>query len=83
MSPFRSGYVNVACEEAGEGLSPAASAAYPAIANAPLETPGYRHEALFYRGDEEFLAGTVPLVRDAIDADAAVLVAVPALARAC
>jgi anti-sigma regulatory factor (Ser/Thr protein kinase) len=41
------------------------------------ETPGYRHEALFYRGDEEFLAGTVPLVRDAVDAEAAVLVAVP------
>ena len=42
-----------------------------------IETPGYRHEALFYRGDEEFLAGTVPLVRDAMDANAAVLVAVP------
>jgi anti-sigma regulatory factor (Ser/Thr protein kinase) len=42
-----------------------------------LHAPGYRHEALFYRGDEEFLAGTVPLVRDAVDADAAVLVAVP------
>ena len=42
-----------------------------------IDTPGYRHEALFYRGDEEFLSGTVPLVRDAIDADAAVLVAVP------
>ena len=42
-----------------------------------IDTPGYRHEALFYRGDEEFLAGTVPLVRDAIDTDAAVLVAVP------
>jgi len=41
------------------------------------DTPGYRHEALFYRGDEEFLAGTVPLVRDTIEADAAVLVAVP------
>src|SRR5919112_1702168 len=42
-----------------------------------LQAPGYRHEALFYRGDEEFLAGTVPLVRDAVDANAAVLVAVP------
>jgi anti-sigma regulatory factor (Ser/Thr protein kinase) len=42
-----------------------------------IDTPGYRHEALLYRGDEEFLAGTVPLVRDAIDADAAVLVAIP------
>ena len=42
-----------------------------------LDPPVYRHEALFYRGDEEFLAGTVPLVRDAVAADAAVLVAVP------
>ena len=42
-----------------------------------IDSPGYRHEALFYRGDEEFLAGTVPLVRDAVAADAAVLVAVP------
>ena len=42
-----------------------------------LDPPGYRHEALFYRGDEEFLAGTVPLVRDALEADAAVLVALP------
>jgi anti-sigma regulatory factor (Ser/Thr protein kinase) len=42
-----------------------------------IETAGYRHEALFYRGDEEFLAGTLPLVREAVDADAAVLVAIP------
>jgi anti-sigma regulatory factor (Ser/Thr protein kinase) len=42
-----------------------------------IETPGYRHEALFYRGDEEYLAGTLPLVRDAVDAEAAVLVAIP------
>jgi anti-sigma regulatory factor (Ser/Thr protein kinase) len=42
-----------------------------------LEPPGYRHEALFYRGDDEFLAGTVPTVRDAVAAGAAVLVAVP------
>ena len=46
-----------------------------------IETPGYRHEALFYRGDEEFLAGTFPLVREAVDADAAVLVAVPEAPR--
>ena len=41
------------------------------------DTPGYRHEALFYRGDEEFLAGTLPQVREAVEADAAVLVAMP------
>jgi anti-sigma regulatory factor (Ser/Thr protein kinase) len=42
-----------------------------------MDQPGYRHEALFYRGDEEFLAGTLPLVREAVDAEAAVLVAIP------
>jgi anti-sigma regulatory factor (Ser/Thr protein kinase) len=42
-----------------------------------IQTPGYRHEAFFYRGDEEFLAGTLPLVREAVDAEAAVLVAIP------
>ena len=41
------------------------------------DSPGYRHEALFYRGDEEFLAGTVPLVQDHLDADAVVLAALP------
>jgi anti-sigma regulatory factor (Ser/Thr protein kinase) len=41
------------------------------------DSPGYRHEALFYRGDEEFLEGTVPLVEEHLDADAAVLVSVP------
>ena len=45
--------------------------------HAELELPGFRHEALFYRGDEEFLAGTVPPVLDALDAGGAVLVAVP------
>ena len=42
-----------------------------------IDTPEYRHEALFYRGDEEFLAGTLPEVREAVEADAAVLVAMP------
>jgi anti-sigma regulatory factor (Ser/Thr protein kinase) len=44
---------------------------------AELELPGFRHEALFYRGDDEFLAGTVPMVRETADAGGAVLVAVP------
>src|SRR5690242_15332135 len=42
-----------------------------------IETSGYRHEALFYRGDEEFLAGTLPQVTEAVDAGAAVLAAMP------
>jgi anti-sigma regulatory factor (Ser/Thr protein kinase) len=45
--------------------------------HAGLDPPGFRHEALFYGGKEEFLDGTVPLVRDAVDAGAPVLVAVP------
>ncbi|QKG18522.1 sensor histidine kinase [Actinomadura verrucosospora] len=35
------------------------------------------HPALFYRGDEEYLAGTVPFVRAALDAGEPVAVAVP------
>ncbi|MGH2967641.1 MAG: anti-sigma factor RsbA family regulatory protein, partial [Solirubrobacteraceae bacterium] len=42
-----------------------------------FELPGFRHTALFYDGDEEFLAGTLPLVREAVGRQAAVLVAVP------
>ena len=33
-----------------------------------IETPGYRHVALFYRGDEEFLAGILSIVKEAVDA---------------
>ena len=36
----------------------------------------FRHEAFFYAGEEEFLAGIVPFVRDAVAADMPVLVAV-------
>jgi anti-sigma regulatory factor (Ser/Thr protein kinase) len=36
---------------------------------------GFRHEALFYDGDDGFLAGTVPFVRDAVAREGAVLVA--------
>ena len=35
------------------------------------------HEALFYRDDEQYLAGTVPFVRDGLAAGEPVLVAVP------
>jgi anti-sigma regulatory factor (Ser/Thr protein kinase) len=37
---------------------------------------GFRHEALLYRSEEEFMAGTLPFIRDAVRADEAVLVAV-------
>jgi anti-sigma regulatory factor (Ser/Thr protein kinase) len=35
----------------------------------------FRHEALFYSGAGDFLAGTVPRIRDAVASDGAVLVA--------
>jgi MEDS: MEthanogen/methylotroph, DcmR Sensory domain len=37
----------------------------------------YRHEAFLYRGNDEFLAGTVPFVRDAVAAGQPVMVAIP------
>jgi anti-sigma regulatory factor (Ser/Thr protein kinase) len=39
----------------------------------PLE---FHHEALIYSGDEEFLAGTVPLIRETVAEDGVVLAAV-------
>jgi anti-sigma regulatory factor (Ser/Thr protein kinase) len=41
-------------------------------------TPGFDHEALFYRGESEFLAGVLPFVRDGLERDEAVVVAEPA-----
>ena len=42
-----------------------------------LSTQGdFRHEALFYAGEDEFLAGAVPFVRDAVWSGEPVLVAV-------
>jgi anti-sigma regulatory factor (Ser/Thr protein kinase) len=39
--------------------------------------PGFEHEALFYRGDEEFLAGLVPFVREGLARGEEVVVALP------
>jgi anti-sigma regulatory factor (Ser/Thr protein kinase) len=39
---------------------------------------GFDHRALFYAGDDEFLAGTMPFVKRALDAGEAVLVALTA-----
>ena len=36
----------------------------------------FRHEAVFYRGEEDFLARTVPFIQDAVTANEPVLVAV-------
>jgi anti-sigma regulatory factor (Ser/Thr protein kinase) len=38
----------------------------------------FRHEALLYAGEQEFLAGTVPFIRDAVAADEPILVVVGA-----
>ena len=37
----------------------------------------FEHEAMFYRGDEDFLAGLLPFVRDGLERDEAVVVAEP------
>jgi anti-sigma regulatory factor (Ser/Thr protein kinase) len=37
----------------------------------------FEHEALFYRGDEDFLAGLLPFVREGLERDEAVVVAEP------
>lgn len=44
---------------------------------AVLRTDRFEHEALFYRGDEDLLAGLLPFVRGGLDADEAVVVAAP------
>jgi anti-sigma regulatory factor (Ser/Thr protein kinase) len=46
-----------------------------AIGTGPGAGSQFRHEALFYAGDEEFLAGTERFVREAVDNGEAVLVA--------
>jgi len=37
----------------------------------------FQHEALFYAGLDDFLAGTVPFVREGLEGDEAILIAVP------
>ena len=41
------------------------------------EHVGFQHEALFYRGDDGFLAGLLPFVRDGLEHDEDVVVAEP------
>jgi anti-sigma regulatory factor (Ser/Thr protein kinase) len=48
---------------------------------APRQGTGFRHEALFYAGRDEFLAGTVPFVETGIEAGETVLVALPGSKR--
>jgi anti-sigma regulatory factor (Ser/Thr protein kinase) len=44
---------------------------------AALADERFAHEALFYRGEDEFLAGLLPFLRDGLDRDEAVVVAEP------
>ena len=37
---------------------------------------GYRHEAFFWAGDEQFVAGTIPFIREGLEAGQPVMVAV-------
>jgi anti-sigma regulatory factor (Ser/Thr protein kinase) len=41
-----------------------------------MNQSGFQHEALVYEGDDEYLAGTVPFLRDALDAGESTLVAI-------
>ncbi len=41
-----------------------------------MERTGFQHQALIYQGDDEYLAGTVPFLRDALEAGEPALVAV-------
>jgi anti-sigma regulatory factor (Ser/Thr protein kinase) len=43
-----------------------------------MEHAGFRHEALIYEGADEYLAGTLPFLQDALDAGEPTLVAVGA-----
>jgi len=47
-------------------------------ASSPAGKPheSYRHEALLYRGDDDFVAGTVPFIREGLEAGQPVMVAV-------
>ncbi len=50
---------------------------YSAGMSHPEAPESFRHEALLYAGEDEFLAGTVPFVRAGIDAGEPILVALP------
>jgi anti-sigma regulatory factor (Ser/Thr protein kinase) len=51
------------------------------VSEAATAEPGFRHEVFFYADADEFLAGTVPFVRAGLEAEEAVLVALPGANR--
>jgi anti-sigma regulatory factor (Ser/Thr protein kinase) len=54
------------------------TAATGRIEEDPSTMDGFRHEALFYAGDDGFMAGIVPFAREAVAARAPILIAVSA-----
>jgi anti-sigma regulatory factor (Ser/Thr protein kinase) len=44
---------------------------------AAVQVERFEHEAMFYRGDADFLAGLLPFIRDGMERDEAVVVAEP------
>ena len=46
-----------------------------AVGTVPVDR--FEHEAMFYRDDDDFLAGLVPFVIEGLDRDESVLVALP------
>jgi anti-sigma regulatory factor (Ser/Thr protein kinase) len=63
--------VESATIEPGTGPSPSAGAVKVALVE-----DSFRHEALFYNGEDGFLQGTLPFIAEALDAGEAILVAV-------
>jgi hypothetical protein len=64
---------------AGSGTSSAggiATAVRDVVDRSEPPHNGYQHEAFFYQGDQEFLAGTVPFVREGVRQGQPVMVAV-------
>ncbi|MGN6276350.1 MAG: anti-sigma factor RsbA family regulatory protein [Solirubrobacterales bacterium] len=51
------------------------------MTEAPQQEVGFRHEAFFYAGRDEFLAGTMPFVEAGIAAGETVLIGLPATKR--
>jgi len=43
----------------------------------PVQTDRFDHEAMFYRGDADFLAGLLPFIREGLERDEAMVVAEP------
>ena len=48
----------------------------PTLTSAPKPHDGFRHEAFLWKGEQEFLSGAVPFIRDGLRAGQPVLVAV-------